>query len=152
MNVLIRKAVWTSGCLIALAIGLSAVACGGKTSPAGLEERVAELETRLEQQQEAITTVAFAATTPRGSIFDAPLKRFFDAPEFWENVAVDAGACLARCAQERTEGVEVCALALDESGKLSPVDEDCIFVHASGPITTDSCAINCMNQSVPRVP
>lgn len=133
-----------AGWVIALTIGLLAVSCNDGSSSQELEARIAELEAKHEQQQGAIATVAFAATTPRGTVFDSPLKQFFDSPEFWENVVVDSGSCLSRCAQKRTEGVLACAQA--------PIDAGCIFVQAAGPITTDDCATECVNQSVPPIP
>jgi len=84
-------------------------------SEVDLEARIVELENRLKQLDKKIRLLGFVATFHQ-PLFDAPLKRFFNAPEFWEVVYEDAGACLNQCNTAYQAAIAAC----DEN------DEDCL--------------------------
>jgi hypothetical protein len=64
---------------------------------ASLEDRIAELESQLKQQEERIRTLGVGISLSSFSVFDDPLDNFFNAPEFWEVVVPDNSACHADC-------------------------------------------------------
>lgn len=98
---------WPTGSLMILAaFGLFAMGCDrGATADLeakiseleGKVEAISELEGKVEAQERAIVALASAATLSRASVFDSPLKQFFDAPEFWEVIEVDQAACHNSC-------------------------------------------------------
>ena len=61
-----------------------------------LENRVAELEEKLSRMDKKIRLLGYVVAT-RVRPWDDPLKNFFDAPEFWEVIYEDQGACYNRC-------------------------------------------------------
>ena len=99
---------WPTRSLMILAVfGLLALGCDrGLTTDR--EARISELEGKVEVQERAIIALASAATLGRGSVFDSPLQRFFDAPEFWEFIEVDRASCHSQCAQSYRARLEAC--------------------------------------------
>ena len=94
--------VWTAVLSASLALA------GCNQNNAAIELRVTELETQVESQQRKIATLATALTIARASVFDPPLQQFFDAPEFWQLVFVDEGACHNGCYDAYVSQVTSC--------------------------------------------
>ena len=84
--------------LVAVFACLTLVGCDqGQARLDEQEARIAELENQLAQQERKIQFLAAAVTRSSATVFDSPLRRFFEAPEFWEVVYEDVGACHNRC-------------------------------------------------------
>ncbi|NOR23918.1 MAG: hypothetical protein GQ542_05900 [Desulforhopalus sp.] len=73
-----------------------------------LETKIAQLENQANEQEKKIKILAAAVTRSRASVFDPPLKQFFDAPEFWEVVYEDKGACHNECYQQFQHQLDAC--------------------------------------------
>ena len=106
---------------LVLIVAFASLAMAGceqdKTSD--LEARIAKLESQFQAQERKIETLASAVTLSRASVFDSPLRQFFDAPEFWEVVYEDDAECHHNCRQiykdrlaacQTEEDVEACEL------------------------------------------
>ena len=79
-------------------------------------EALSELEGEVDEQKQATAMLGSVASVGRGSIFDSPLQRFFDAPEFWEVVQPGSEfVCHQDCARDHGED------ALEACGE----DEEC---------------------------
>jgi hypothetical protein len=71
-----------------------------------LEVRIAELEDQLKRQDTKIKVLGVALSLV--SPFADPLDNFFNAPEFWEVVYEDPGACVNRCYKRYKAEVDAC--------------------------------------------
>ena len=61
-----------------------------------LAAKVAELEKIVEKQDKKIRVLGVLMSV-NNSLLGDPIKGFFDAPEFWELIYEDWGACHNRC-------------------------------------------------------
>jgi hypothetical protein len=69
----------------------------------------------------------------QASVFDPPLRRFFDAPEFWELVYEDVGLCHHNCYQAFTAALEACQ-------QEDPIDDACLIEAADEVVAChDAC-------------
>ena len=86
------------------------------------EERIAALESRLQAQGRAIRVLVVAAITRRGSVFDSPLKQFFDAPGFWEDVLGEEEDC--ECFQGQEDRIKACEKEEDPQACEDQITQD----------------------------
>jgi outer membrane murein-binding lipoprotein Lpp len=93
--------------LIVVFASLAVAGCE-QDKTADLEARIVKLESQVQAQERKIETLASAATLNRASVFDTPLRRFFEAREFWEVVYEDAAACHNNCYQAYKDSLEAC--------------------------------------------
>ena len=93
--------------LIVVLVSLAMTGCG-QLQNADLETRIANLENQANEQERKIRFLANAATRSRASVFDSPLRQFFAAPEFWEVVYEDEGACRNNCYQAFQQQFDAC--------------------------------------------
>jgi len=129
-----RVRAWSLPAIIVV-VGLVGSACGGApgASNSALRERIEELESQVEAQDRKIETLTVALTRSRASAFEEPLRRFFDSPEFWENIYVDAGTCHHRCHTDHAEMREACERADDPEDCENRVVDDLTACHQGCP-------------------
>jgi hypothetical protein len=91
-------------------IVLASVAVAGcrRVKTADLEARIVALEAKVQAQEQRIRLLGSAAMLSQRSVFDSPLRRFFDAPEFWERIFVDYGACYYECRDRYQAAMDLC--------------------------------------------
>lgn len=78
-------------------------------SDVDLKDRIVELETRLQKLDAKIMLIGKIMGTPQfQSLFDDPLKRFFEAPEFWEIIYEDNVPCHNECSRMYHAAIEAC--------------------------------------------
>jgi len=75
---------------------------------ADLEAKIVELENQLKKQDKKIRVLGVGLSLSRASIFDDPLKNFFEAPEFWEVIVEDFSACHNDCAKRYRDRLKGC--------------------------------------------
>ncbi len=79
-----------------------------KNNDSELETRIIKLEEQANKQDKKIKLLTSAVTRSSASVFDPPLKQFFDAPEFWEIVYEDKGVCHNNCYQQYKQELKAC--------------------------------------------
>lgn len=97
------------GSLTVLVLTAVALAACEQQDTTEMQNRIERLEGQLEVQQSKVESLAIAATVSSASVFDSPLSQFFAAPEFWEVIYEDQGACHNRCYAAFQSMMQSCA-------------------------------------------